>query len=170
MSVAVPDRTRLNRGWRHFGVCAALLSVAVAAKAAMHWERAWYVSFNWTESLPFWVFYVDERAEPKVGDYIDFWPPDNPYYADISFVKRIVAGPGDEVACQGRAFFVGGAQVALAKLKSQGGDPIAQGPCGLVPEGHYFVVTPHKDSFDSRYEVIGYVPQHRVRGVAQPLL
>ncbi|MEM9093947.1 MAG: S26 family signal peptidase [Pseudomonadota bacterium] len=170
MSVHATDRARLNRGWRRVGFCAAVLTAAVAAKTAMHYERSWYISFNWTESLPFWVFYVDETETPQVGDYIDFWPPDNPYYADISFVKRVAAGPGDKVACRGRAFFVDNEQVAIAKIKSQGGDPLVPGPCGVVPAGHFFVVAPHKDSFDSRYEVIGHVPRERVRGVAVPLL
>lgn len=164
------SRTRLNRGWRRIALACALLCLVAAGNAATQWQRSWYVSFNWTESLPFWVFYVDETKEPALGDYIDFWPPDNPYYADISFVKRIAAGPGDEVACEGRTFLAHGEIVAKAKTHSQGGDRLAQGPCGVVPDGHYFVVTPHKDSFDSRYEVIGYVPRDRVRGVARPLL
>jgi conjugal transfer pilin signal peptidase TrbI len=170
MSLAADHRLRLNRGWVHLAFCAALLAAAMGIKAALEWERSWYISFNWTESLPFWAFRVDETARPEVGDYIDFWPPENPYYRDISFVKQIVAGPGDEVHCEGRAFFVRGVQVALAKRVSQAGDPLEKGPCGVVPEGHYFVVTPHKDSFDSRYEVIGYVPHDRVRGVAKPLM
>lgn len=164
------SRTRLNRGWRRIGLACALFGLIAAGNAATLWQRSWYVSFNWTESLPFWVFYVDEKAEPLLGDYIDFWPPDNPYYEEISFVKQIAAGPGDEVSCEGRTFLAHGAIIAEAKTHSQGGDPLVQGPCGVVPEDHYFVVTPHKDSFDSRYEVIGYVPRDRVRGVARPLL
>lgn len=169
MSVAL-TRERIDRGWKRVAVCAAVLVAAMGAKAALDWERSWYITFNWTESLPFWAFRVDKGAAPVVGDYIDFWPPENPYYQDISFVKQVVAGPGDDVVCVGRAFFVDGVQVALAKRESQDGDPLEQGPCGVVPPGHYFVVTPHKDSFDSRYEVIGHVPRSAVRGVAKPLL
>ena len=163
-------RHELNRGWARIAVCAACIAAGVALKTGLEWERSWYVSFNWTESLPFWAFWVDETADPQVGDYVDFWPPENPYYREISFVKQIVAGPGDRVTCEGRAFFVDGVQVALAKTHSQGGDPLTMGRCGVVPAGHYFVVTPHKDSFDSRYEDIGYVPKSHVRGVARPLL
>jgi len=164
------SRARLNRGWRRLAVAAGALGLLAAANAATQWQRSWYVSFNWTESRPFWVFYVDEDVEPELGDYVDFWPPDNPYYEDISFVKRIAAGPGDEVICEGRTFLAYGEILAKAKTHSQGGDELEQGPCGVVPDDHYFVVAPHKDSFDSRYEVIGYVPRDRVRGVARPLL
>lgn len=164
------SRERLNTGWRRVAITAGVLGFFAALSAAGQWQRSWYVSFNWTESLPFWVFYVDEKAEPALGDYIDFWPPDNPYYEGISFVKRIAAVPGDRIACEGRTFLLQGDVIAEAKTHSLGGDPLAQGPCGVVPHGHYFVVTPHTDSFDSRYEVIGYVPRDRVRGVARPLL
>lgn len=170
MTTTRPTRISLNRGWVRLIWLAAFIALAMGVKAAVTWERSWYVSFNWTHSLPFWAFYVDETARPEIGDYVDFWPPDNPYYEGISFVKRIAAGPGDEVTCIGRDFYVRDELIARAKPTSQAGKPLAQGPCGVVPEGHYFVVTPDKDSFDSRYEVIGYVSRNRVRGVAMPLL
>jgi conjugal transfer pilin signal peptidase TrbI len=170
MSAAVLSRRQLGRRWRRLGLLGALLATAAGVKAAAAWERDSYLSFNWTESLPYWVFLVDETAEPETGDYVDFWPPDNPYYDGISFVKRIAAGPGERVECEGRVFLVRGEEIARAKPDSLRGEPLAQGPCGTVPAGHYFVVTPHEDSFDSRYEEIGYVPRDRVRGVARPLL
>ncbi|MEM9838013.1 MAG: S26 family signal peptidase [Pseudomonadota bacterium] len=162
--------TNTRRTWRRLGVAALVLGAIGTAKAALAYERSWYVTINWTGSLPHWAFLVDRRAEPQVGDFIDFIPPENPYYQNVAFVKRIAAGPGDFVSCQGRAFSIGGEVVAIAKEVSQEGDLLALGPCGVVPDGHYFVLTPHKDSFDSRYQEIGYVARDRVRGVARPIL
>lgn len=170
MSAETLTRARLNRGWKRFGVLAVGALLLAGTKLALSFERDWYVSFNWTQSLPFWAFWVDETADPRVGDYIDFWPPENPYYEGISFVKQVMAGPGDMVVCRGRTFLVEGVEIARAKTHAQNGDGLAQGPCGPVPADHYFVVAPHTDSFDSRYEVIGHVPRHAVRGVAKPLL
>lgn len=164
------ERAKLNRGWFRLGVLAGLLGVAALFKAGIDYKRSWYVSFNWTESLPNWAFLVDKKAMPETGDFIDFWPPENPYYEGVSFVKQIVAGPGDVVSCEGREFYVAGELVATAKETSTGGDPLSLGPCGDVPDGHYFVVAPHKDSFDSRYGEIGYVPFRAIRGVASPIL
>ena len=166
---ALPSRMKTKQRWLQLGLLALLLLLLAVVRATLAWDRGWYVSINWTESLPFWAFVVDKRAEPKVGDYIDFWPPNNPYYDDIAFVKQVVAGPGDLVTCEGRRFFLEGREIALAKEVSQAGDILHLGPCGVVPDGHYFVLTPHKDSFDSRYQEIGYVPRDRIRGVARPL-
>ena len=109
-------------------------------------------------------------AEPVVGDYVEFVPPENRYYKNINFVKQIIAGPGDVEVCDGRRFFLDGELIATAKTHSQGGYPLTLGPCGEIPEGQYFVVTPHKDSFDSRYGEIGYVARTHILGVARPIL
>ena len=170
MSGASLTRARLNRGWRRLAIAAGLFALAVMAKTALSWDRGWYLSFNWTESLPHWAYLIDRKGEPQVGDYVDFWPPENDYYEGISFVKHVVAGPGDRVRCEGRTFYIGGRKIAVAKPVSQAGDPLTLGPCGVVPDGHWFVVTPHEDGFDSRYEEIGYVPHTAVRGVAHPVL
>ena len=170
MEAATIRRERLNRGWWRIAAFAGVIGLAALGKAVGSWERSWYVTFNWTDSLPHWAYVIDRGAEPVVGDYIDFWPPENPYYEGISFVKQVIAGPGDQVDCVGRRFLKDGTVIAIAKEVSQAGDPLSLGPCGRVPDGHFFVTTPHKDSFDSRYGEIGYVPLARVRGVARPVL
>lgn len=167
---ALSRRQSLNRNWGRLAAFSGLIALAMAVKAGASWERSWYLTFNWTDSLPHWAYVIDETAKPTVGDYVDFWPPENDYYEGISFVKQVVAGPGDTVTCDGRRFLLDGVTIAIAKEVSQVGDPLSLGPCGVVPPGHYFVTTPHKDSFDSRYGEIGYVPLARVRGVARPVL
>src|SRR3546814_6721237 len=58
---------------------------------------------------------------------------------------------GDVVTRTGRTFLVNGRPVVIAKERSRLGEPLALGPTGTIPPGCYFVGTPHKDGFDSRY-------------------
>jgi conjugal transfer pilin signal peptidase TrbI len=39
----------------------------------------------------------------------------------------------------------------------------------MIPQGKYFVWTPHIDSYDSRYDEIGLVDERTIIGVAYPL-
>lgn len=169
-SITQDQRTTLNRRWLRIVGLGTLIATILIVAAALRWERSWYVTINWTESLTHWAFIVDKTAEPEVGDFVDFRPPENPYYADINFVKKIVAGPGDYVECKERSFIVDGVVIAIAKTHSQGGEPLSLGPCGTVPAGHFFVIATHKDSFDSRYGDIGHVARSRINGVARPIL
>ena len=44
--------------------------------------------------------------------------------------------------------------------------PLALGPTGVIPEGHYYVSGTHPDSLDSRYALAGWIPRecaHRAR-------
>ena len=164
------QRALLNSRWLRIACLTGLLAVVLVISVALRWERSWYVTINWTESLTHWAFVVDKNEEPAVGDFVDFQPPANPYYANINFVKMIVAGPGDTVECDGRSFMVDGVIIAIAKTHSQAGDPLSLGPCGIVPDDHFFVVATHKDSFDSRYGDIGHVARSRINGVARPIL
>ncbi len=129
----------------------------------------WYISINETKSLPYKVFIVIRNHEPTLGDYIDFWPPENEFYSGISFIKQVVAETNDFVECNDRERLIDNKIVAIAKEESINGRKLHLGPCGLVPKGHLFVLAPHRDSFDSRYREIGYVPFEAVRGVAYPL-
>ena len=110
------------------------------------------------------------------GDIILFVPPPSPLL-ETHFGKepkpfgKVVSGvPGDVVSRKDRAFFVNGRQVATAKPMSRRGETLALGPTGTVPKGCYFVTTPHKDSFDSRYAAIGWVCRSRILGVGRPIL
>ena len=125
---------------------------------------------NRTESLTHWAFIVDRRANPKRGDLIYFAPPKNPYYADTGFVKIIAGVAGDTVRREAATYFVNDFEIGAAKPVSQKGDPLTPGPIGVIPHGSYFVFTPHKDSYDSRYKDIGWISRDRIIGVARPVL
>ena len=40
----------------------------------------------------------------------------------------------------------------------------------MIPRGCYFVGTPHKDGFDSRYAAIGWICMRRVFGTGTAIL
>ena len=43
-------------------------------------------------------------------------------------------------------------------------------PTGTVPSGCFYVGTPHKDGFDSRYAEIGYACSKNIVGVGTSIL
>lgn len=149
----------------------ALGLTALSAFAKVH-----ALMINASPSLPYWAVWTTKSAVPQRGDIILFVPPPSPLL-QAHFGKepkpfgKVVSGvPGDAVSRKGRTFFVNGRQVATAKPKSRRGEPLALGPTGAVPKGCYFVTTPHKDSFDSRYAAIGWVCQSRILGTGTPIL
>ncbi|MFP1132889.1 signal peptidase I [Asticcacaulis sp. W401b] len=127
---------------------------------------------NETESLPNWAFWVNKNElTPRRGDFFAFVPPPNPYYpAGFRFAKQIVGVPGDVVDVRGLDFFINGRHVGTAKTHDQRGNPVEISAQGTIPDGKYFVVTPHKDSFDSRYALIGLIDRDRLVGKAYPVL
>jgi signal peptidase I len=127
-------------------------------------------------------------GDPDVGDVVVFHPPEGanrgnecgsgpppqgqvcdeptPEKADVNFIKRIVAGPGDRLAVEdGRVILNGQRQ----------DEPFAQ-PCGggegctfasevTIPAGHYFMMGDNRGSSDdSRFW--GPVPEEWIIGEA----
>lgn len=150
----------------------ALIATILIDRAGDTFSRHWSFGFNETESLPFWAFSVDKDIKtPKRGDYFQFYCPPNPYYpANSLFVKHVLGVPGDVVTIKGREFFINGHSVGVAKTHSQSGQVAVMSQGGVIPEGHYFMSAPNKDSLDSRYAVIGLIDQKRLIGKAQPVM
>ena len=147
----------------------AVLVSGVGSALSSRWEFA----LNETESLPNWAFMVDKTDRTPIrGDYFVFVPPANPYYpSGMRFTKKVVGVPGDVVTVTlGRDFFINGQFVGHAKERSKRGDIAVMSAPGVIPAGHYFMVTPHPDSLDSRYKMIGLIDQSRLVGKASPVM
>ncbi len=130
----------------------------------------WFVT-NIDESLPGLFYKIDRSELPTRNDVAGIRVPANPYYLESAPFLKIVKGmPGDVVSCDGRRFFINGVFVAEAKEHTQRGNPLTLGPTGIIPPGHYFVWTPHQDSYDSRYSEIGWVTTEHILGNAWRLL
>jgi len=128
------------------------------------------IMINATGSLGNWAFLIKKGVIPQEkGEYIAFIPPKNPYYTK-TFVKIIGGVAGDEVTQENRIYYVGDTKIGKAKEVSLKGEPLDIGPVGVIPENHYFVFTNMKDSYDSRYKAIGWIPKDLVVGTAYPIL
>ncbi len=129
-------------------------------------------ALNETESLPNWAFFIDKTQKvPSRDQYYEFVAPPNPYYpAGFRFTKRVAGQPGDVVTVKGREFFINGRSVGTAKPADKAGHPAVMSGPGIIPSGHYFMVTPSKDSLDSRYALIGLIEASRLVGRAYPVM
>lgn len=126
------------------------------------------IGANRTASLPGYYYLVLKYNLPERGDLIAFrLPPGNRYYPDgILWVKVVGGVAGDLVNQYQGNYYVNGVFQGYAKPLSLQGDPLAPGPVGIIPAGHYYVHTPHQDSYDSRYQDIGWIPPAAVVGSA----
>ena len=144
--------------------------------ALAQWRDNHALLINATTSLPNWAFLIDKRRAPSRGDLIFFDPPRSALVKrhfgrkPQPFGKIVYGVGGDRVEARGRLFLVNGRPVALAKPHTRLGEPLAAGPTGTLPHGCYFVATPHRDSFDSRYAAIGWICRPRVIGVGKAIL
>lgn len=149
---------------------------ALVLGATSQFAETHALMINASPSLPYWAIWLDRTGTPTRGDLIVFLPPlSNLVIRHFGakpepFGKRVLGVAGDQVTEQGRTFYVNGKPVALAKLTSRLGEPLALGPTGIIPKDCYFVGSEHKDGFDSRYAAIGWICKPQVIGVGRPIL
>jgi conjugal transfer pilin signal peptidase TrbI len=145
----------------------------------MYVKSNYGILINKSESLPEFVFIIKKDELPKqVGQYIVFKPQRNIYWQDETFVKQITGMQGDILSKQPNTenskatdIYINDKYLCTAKEKSRAGDALeAISFSGEIMSGYYFVTTPHKDSYDSRYEDIGLIKQEEILGVAIPVL
>ncbi|WP_454887616.1 S26 family signal peptidase [Sphingomonas oryzagri] len=175
-SPPAPFRFWTARRKRYYAALAAGAAVIAAWSGLSHWRDHHAFLINATQSLPDWAFLIERGVTPHRGDYVFFDPPHDPlvlrHFGEMpSMFGKIVYGEaGDVVTRVGRAYFVNGREVAVAKIVSHRGEPLALGPVGRIPPGCYFVGSPHPDGLDSRYAAIGWPCVHRIVGVGTPVL
>lgn len=135
------------------------------------------VLFNWTDSLPYSMAYVDYTSRSLArGDYVVYSfsgeaaQRDYPGLLHQPFFKRVVGMPGDQVSTRDRDVFVNGAFVGRAKTHTKDKKVQLQ-PIGtvVIPPGHYYVQGTSPDSFDSRYANSGLVRASDVTAKVHPL-
>jgi conjugal transfer pilin signal peptidase TrbI len=149
-------------------ILSGILALAIMG-TGVHWLRG-HVKLAWneTESLPQHLFWVRTDQMPGRGDYVMFEPPAhlNSHYG---FVKRVAGIAGDRIEFKNQITTVAGTVIGIVKKISRKGKPLHATPTGEIPPGFYFVHTDHRDSYDSRYQSIGLVPDARIIGRATPL-
>lgn len=96
------------------------------------------------------------------GDIVVFWYPNDP---DKSFVKRVIALPGELVEIRGGRVIVNGVELEEDYLDPGFNNSLPNLPLERVKEHHYFVLGDNRDnSLDSR--VWGFVPEKYIYGKA----
>jgi signal peptidase I len=145
--------------------------------------------FTYGLRLPILNTKIVPIGEPRRGDVIVFRLPSNP---SVDFIKRLVGLPGDHVLVHDNRLFINDRPVPLIPDGTYKGDygftgaPLAIERFGAaghvvmfargriatdydatVPAGHYFFMGDNRnDSEDSRFPVVGFVPEQNLVGRA----
>lgn len=134
----------------------------------------WYrLSWSYSDSLPARIVLIVFGEAPQRGDIVAMrWvgPPVAGHFENDIFLKRVAGVAGDRVSASGRAFFVNGAPVGVAKTHATSGFALETGPTGLIANGHYYLAGSSKDSFDSRYRIFGWIPDTQIVGKVYVLI
>lgn len=161
---------------RQWSSVALLAFVMASYNGITSWRETHAFMINASESLPNWAFFVEKGGEVAKGKYVFFVPPNNAlvrrHFGPDSgpFGKRVIGMPGDLVSHDGPWVLVNGVRVAHMKPRSRFGETLTPGPVGRVPEGCYYVGSPHPDGFDSRYAEIGFACRKQLIGTGTPIL
>lgn len=110
--------------------------------------------FQTDYSVNFSCGYLDRQdTVPAKGQYVAFVFKalrNNKY--GMRFVKKVACVSGETLSRSGRDFYCNGVFLGTAKQWDKHGNPAGLfGYEGVIPEGKYFAVGEHKDSYDSRY-------------------
>ena len=105
---------------------------------------------------------LQPHREIRRGDVIVFKYPEDP---GTSFVKRVVAGPGDQIQSVNGRVFRNGVPIPDDFISPEYRSFDTWGP-ETIPKGYYFVMGDHRNnSSDSR--AWGYVPRDYIVGRVQ---
>jgi conjugal transfer pilin signal peptidase TrbI len=161
--------------WVGRAIFAGLILMAIASVALVaawgfrdHYKIVW----NLSESLPQHLFVIEMGVKPQKGDLVAFkWVKDdstpmNPYPYGTTFVKILEGVPGDVVVENKREFSIDGKSLGFAKQLSKKGQALQLGHVGVIPPGSFYVRGTHRDSLDSRYDLLGLVREKDVLGRA----
>lgn len=121
------------------------------------------------------VFWKVNAKELKRGNYVLIQTDEKDIFAKGKLISKIVGcASGEVLEIKDNEYYCGEDYLGRAKNKSRTGISVTPfNPCGSsyckyqVPEGQYFVVGTHKDSYDSRY--FGFVDADKIVAKLLPL-
>jgi signal peptidase I len=124
-----------------------------------------YPLVKYDSSIPGHLFWLIKDNRPlQRGDIISFRFSGSKYFPQgAQFLKIIACLPGDDLQEKERCFYCNGKFIGCAKRYDRKGNPVSFFIFkGKVPDGKYFVVGIHPDSYDSRYW--GFVDKEQIIG------
>lgn len=105
------------------------------------------------------VFWKVKADQIKHGDYVLVQTETEDIFARGRLITKVVGcAPGEILEIKGDEYYCGEDYLGVAKHQSRTGIAVNPfNPCGTlyclykIPEGQYFVIGTHRDSYDSRY-------------------
>lgn len=131
--------------------CIALVSVA--------WVSGFSLRYNNSQSLPKYLYFSMPVKNPKIDQIVTFTLPES----RVKFAKIIVGIAGDNIKVNNQKIYLNGVEKGAIVEPFQ---PINE---GIIPEGFYFVMGIHPESFDSRYQSFGLIPEQSIRARLCPI-
>lgn len=165
MTPSAPTRDILDHRAGRCRLLAAVLllsaSVIVTAAAAGS-----FFTWNLSPSMPRGLYLLQRGEAPERGSIVIIPVPESVHAvvlarrylpAGASFLKVVVALPGDVACVRAESLVVNGRVLGAVLSRDSLGRPLVPAHfCGELPAGRAFVATPAPFSFDSRY--FGAVP------------
>ena len=110
------------------------------------------------------IFLLVKTKNFQKGDLIGIKCFHSDYTKERHFTKRLVGVPGDLIAVKDRKIYINGMCKGVAKSHTKDLRPLTPIAPQIIPDNKYFVMTEHKDSFDSRYVEFGLVGEQHIEG------
>ena len=127
-----------------------------------------FITFNQSNSLPGKLYVVIRDHHITRGDIVVAQLHDDPFYKNETILKQVTGIAGDKIVKEGREFYINNQLIAKAKTHSKQGEQLAvtELETSVIPYQNYFLTTNHKDSYDSRYDYVGFISESDIRGTA----
>ena len=147
------------------------LGLLILSVATLFFISRFQLGINLSESMVGSVFLIDKKEKSvEVGELVAFSSQNAAPIPDgVTLIKRVAGVAGDRVTVKNRFVFINDKPVALAKPTSRTGEALQPITSVVIPEGFFFALGEHPDSFDSRYARPGLIPSNTVRGRAYRL-
>lgn len=168
-------RPRRRTLWRRIAIIASGIALLGGTMVVPPVPR---LLWNASASAPIGLYAVTPGAPVDVGDMVVARVPElwramagQRHYipANVPLVKRVAAGPGDEVCAQGQDISINGVRVAHRQLRDGRNRimPAWQGCLHLRGRQYFLMMSGHPASFDGRY--FGLTDEHLLLGKARLL-
>ena len=122
---------------------------------------------NITESLPYKVFWISySKSNLKIDDMVIFNKTIQGNKASETVIKIIKGVGGDRIDVIKGKVFVNRRCLGKIFPRQGNGNKLTPIDSMIIPQGMYFVWTPHPESFDSRYKEMNLIPEDFIEGRA----
>lgn len=146
-----------------------IIAVVIVMTVVIMFSIRYNIVINHDGSLPINGVIIKLGQIPTKNDEIFvFNVRNNAHFQskNIKFIKYIGGFAGNQIKIREREVYVADRPIGYAKTQSKKGIPLNITEETVIPEHKFFAYTPHKDSFDSRYQEIGLIDEKDIIGTA----